>query len=189
MSTLDTKQLNKSIRQIVRLLLGEPEGFVRPANQPAAAEKADESFATVQVLAITTDGIDRVKQANELAPSNNIAETIEGMRRVTVSVQFFRGDAYSQAARLQSLMRSSYAGDLLQSAGLGLIRANDAKDMTAVSSTSYESRAAIQIEFYLAVDEVLSVPTYGRFPVAFDTGKKKPDGTFYPPQQIEVTAP
>jgi hypothetical protein len=187
--SLDTTIINRSIRELIRTILGMPLNSVRPANQSAPAEKAGESFATVQILSIAAIGIDRVLIENEPTPSLNVQETIEGLRRCVVSVQFFRGDAYSRAARLHALLRSSQASEFMQQKGIGLIKANEAQDITAVSSTSYESRAAIKVEFYVASDEVLSVATYGRFPVSVDTAVKKPDGSFYPPQTIEVIAP
>ncbi len=179
---LDLKDVNKSVRGIIRTLLAMPADSIRPADQNAPAGKEDQQFGTVKLNLIEAIGDDAVTEANEASPSLNIAETITGHRRVMASVNFYRGDAFTKATRLEALLRSSTAGDLLQAAGLGLIRCSEARNLTAVNDTKFEERGQLDIEFSLASTEVLSIPTYGRFPVTIDDG-------IPPITQFEVIAP
>ncbi|MHB0973955.1 MAG: phage neck terminator protein [Thiobacillus sp.] len=157
--------INKLIRQFVRETLGMPANSVRKANQAAPTGAQNEQFATVLVTMLEPTGEDERKLANEAAPSTNVAETVTGQRRLVASVQFFRGDAYTKACRLKTLMSSSGSIDKLQAVGLGFVRASPARNLTGVIDAGWEERGQIDLEFYLVAKEVQSIPTYGRFPI------------------------
>lgn len=161
--------INKLIRQFVRETLSMPPDSVRPANQTAPTGKQSEQFATVLITLIDSTGEDERRVANEATPSLNVAETLTGMRRLIASVQFFRGDAYTKACRLHTLMSMSSTVDRLQGIGLGFIRASSAKNLTAVVDAAFEERGQIDLEFYLVAKEVQSIPTFGRFPITIST--------------------
>lgn len=161
--------INKKIRQFVRETLGMSADSVRPANQPAPTGKQTDQFATVLVSLIEPTGEDDRVLASEAMPSTNVSETITGQRRLIASVQFFRGDAYTKACRLQTLLSMSGSVDKLQAIGLGLIRASPAKNLPAVVDAGWEARGQIDIEFHLVAKEVQSIPSYGRFPIDVST--------------------
>lgn len=161
--------INKLIRRFVRETLGMPENSVRPANQVAPTGKQSEQFATVLITLIDATGEDDRRLANEAAPSLNVAETIIGQRRLVASVQFFRGDAYTKACRLNTLLSMSSAVDRLQAIGLGFVRASPVRNLTAVIDGAWEERAQIDLEFHLVAKEVQSLPTYGTFPISVTT--------------------
>lgn len=162
----DIKATNKKVREIVRTLLNMPENSVRPANQNAPTGTLDTQFATVLISAVSQKGWDDTTGKDEAAPSTNVSESAVGLRRFVASVQFFRGDAYTKACRLRTLLGLSNATDKLQAAGLGFIRASPAKNLTTVIDTYWEERGQIDIEFYLIAAETVSTPTYGRFPIS-----------------------
>ena len=161
--------INKLIRQFVRETLGMPENTVRPANKTAPTGKQTDQFATVLITMIAPTGEDERQMKNEAMPSLNVSESVTGMRRLVASVQFFRGDAYTKACRLNTLMSMSSSVDRLQAVGLGFIRASPAKNLTAVVDAGWEERGQIDLEFYLVAKEVQSIPTFGRFPITINT--------------------
>lgn len=161
--------INKLIRQFVRETLAMPADSVRPANQSAPTGKETDQFATVLVSLIEPTGEDDRKLQNEATPSTNVSETITGQRRLVASIQFFRGDAYTKACRLNTLLSMSGSIDKLQAIGLGLIRASPAKNIPAVVDAGWEARGQIDIEFHLVAKEVQSIPSYGRFPINVST--------------------
>lgn len=161
--------INKLIRQFVRETLGMPPDSVRPANQTAPTGKQSEQFATVLITLVDSTGEDERRMANEAAPSLNVSETIIGPRRLFASIQFFRGDAYMKACRLNTLMSMSSAVDGLQALGLGFVRASPARNLTAVVDAGWEERSQIDLEFYLVAKEVQSLPTYGTFQIDVTT--------------------
>jgi len=166
---LDPHAVNRSLRGIIRTLLGMPANSVRPANQNAPTGTMDEQFATVLVTSVGAEGWDDSRHQNEAQPSTNVAESVTGQRRLAASVQFFRGDAYTQACRLRTLLGTSQAIASLQAAGLGFVSASPARNLTGVIDTYWEERAQIDIELYLIDHEVISTPTYGRFPISVTT--------------------
>lgn len=168
----DLLAINRKVRELVRLTLGMPENSVRPANQHAPADGA-EQFATVLLSVLTPTGWDDSKFENTaqtpIAVGRPVLETIHGQRRVMASVQFFRGNAYEQALRLSTLLQSSAAQERMANAGLGLVRLTDAKDLTALNNTKFEPRGQIDLELHLIAGESMQTPTFGRFPVSVST--------------------
>ena len=173
--------INKLIRKFVRETLGMPDNSVRKANQTAPTGPQDEQFATVLITVIDSTGEDDRHLANEAAPSLNVSETLIGQRRLVASIQFFRGDAYTKACRLNTLLSRSSCVDKLQAIGLGLVRASPARNLTGVIDAGWEDRAQIDLEFHLVAKDVQSVPTYGTFPISVSTGSSTTSS--------EVTAP
>lgn len=165
--TLD--DINKVLRQFVRETLGMPENSVRKANQSAPTGKQTDQFATVLITLVEPVGQDDRVLLEEDAPSLNVTEVVIGQRRLIASVQFFRGDAYTKACRLQTLISLSSVIEKAQKAGIGSITASAAKNITAVVDAGWEERAQIDLEFYLIAKEVQSIPTFGRFPIDVST--------------------
>lgn len=161
--------INKLIRQFVRETLGMPANSVRPANQLAPTGTNSGQFATVLITLIDPTGYDENKLQNEETPSLNVSESVIGQRRMTASIQFFRGDAYTKAARLNALLSMSSATDNLRAMGLGLVNASPARNLTAVIDADWEERGQIDIEFHVVAKETQSIPTYGTFPITVET--------------------
>lgn len=167
MSSID--DINKTIRTLVRETLGMPENSVRKAKQTAPTGKQTDQFATVLITLVDPVGQDdRILEAED-AQSLNVTEIIIGQRRLVASVQFFRGDAYTKACRLQTLISLSSVVAKAQMAGIGSITASAAKNLTAVIDAGWEERAQIDLEFYLVAREIQSIPTFGRFPIDVST--------------------
>ena len=166
---LDLKTVNQRVRELVRTLLDMPANSVRPANQNAPTGTVDTQFATVLITSVNTTGWDERRLINEASPSTNVQESTVGQRHVIASVQFFRGDAFTKACRLRTLLDLSMATDKMQAAGLGFIRASPAKNLTMVVDTFWEERGQIDIEFHIMTQETVSTSTFSQLRIDVKT--------------------
>jgi hypothetical protein len=177
---IDLTVLEPAFRATIRTLLGMPANSVKRANQfnpPPAGDQAT-PFATVLVSEVGGEGWDDVTYANagfgqdgfgEGNEDDNVIETITGIRHFTASIQFFRGNAKSQAMRLKTLLQSTAAIQQLQAAGIGLGKLGDVRDLSQVVDTYYESRAQLIVEFCAINQETATVATFGSFPLSITT--------------------
>lgn len=166
---LDVNLVGQKLRELIRVALDMPADSVRPANQNAPTGTMDQQFATVLITYIEPTGWDDMRLVNEAGPSTNVTESAVGQRHIVASVQFFRGDALTKATRLKSLLAMSAQIDKMQSMGIGFVKAGQVKNLTAVIDTYWESRAQIDLEFYLIMKEDDSLASYGKFPVSVTT--------------------
>lgn len=164
---MDIQLLGRQIRELIREGLGMPANSVRPANQNGPAD-AGEQFATVLLTVLTPTGTEDERFVNQLT-GNNVTETIIGQRAVLASIQFFRGDAMMKASRLWQVLSLSANLEAMQNLGIGLVKASAPRDLTALESTRWESRAQIDVEFHLIAGESTSTATFGTFPVEIAT--------------------
>lgn len=177
----DVKAINKVFRQFFRELLGMPEDSIRPANQNAPAGSRTDQFATVLITNIDGALWGTYRLKDEDAPSLNVQESVIVQYTISLSVQFFKGDAYTKAQRLGVLLQTSSAIAKMQALGVGLVGASAARNLTAVVDTYWEERGQIDLEFHLVAQEVMSVPTYGTFKIDVSTESSTTSS--------EVTAP
>lgn len=169
------------IRTLIRTALGMPENSVRPANQNAPTGTSTDLFATVLVTGDGPTGWDSSTTADDAAPAITVTETVQGVRKLTATVQFFRPGANGLARRLAGRLQSAAAIELMQAAGLGLTHVGPVKDISSVVNTYWEDRAWMVLEFTATAVETATIDTYNVFPVTVTTG----------PESItfEVTAP
>lgn len=161
--------INKLIRTFIRETLAMPANSVRPANKTAPTGKQTEQFATVLVTLIEDTGHDDRKTANDAALALTVTETIIGMRKLSVSVQFFRGDALTKASKLKSRMTLSSSIDKLKAINLGFVRASQPRNLSALVDAAWEERGQIDLEFYLIATETETLNTFGTFPISINT--------------------
>lgn len=159
----------RNIRTVIRTLLGMDENAVRRANQKSPATSTT-LFASVLVSPAGTLGWDTLHAVNEPAPSENIEETVLGMREVTASVQFFNAGALDMATLLNHRLQHSDGIALMQSLGLGLVASSTVQDLTGVVDADYEERARIELHFYAVSKDSESIETYGTFPISINNG-------------------
>lgn len=164
---MDMQILGRQLRELIRVGLAMPFNSVRPANQNGPAD-AGEQFATVLLTILTPTGAEDERFTNQ-PTGDNVTETIVGQRTVLASVQFFRGDAMTKASRLWQVLNLSANLETLQNLGIGLVRASNPRDLTAIENTRWESRAQVDVEFHLIASESASTATFGTFPVEMTT--------------------
>lgn len=174
---IDLPTVEQAFRATVRTLLGMAANSVRRANQfnPPPAGDQKTQFATVLVNEVDGRGWDDVTYAaagfgedgyGDGNLDENVIESITGQRHFIASVQFFRGNAKSQAMRLKTLLQSSNGLQELQAAGIGLGKIGDIRDLSKLTDTFFEARAQFDVEFYLINQEQADLPTFGTFPVS-----------------------
>lgn len=174
--------LAQLVRSAFRELLGEPEGYVRPANQTRPTGTVGTDFATVLLEGLDTKTTVHRRGEEPTSPDvTSMNLIIDALDHFTVSVQFFRprvqveeGDvgalvdaagipeqsqwALSRAQHLVKMLRTPQARFALQPRGLGYIRAlTKPKDLTALNDSLWESRAQVKLEMSIPNRQVLVV--------------------------------
>lgn len=167
MSIRDTYE--NDFRKLIRETLGLPLNSVHKANTEAPTGTRDQPFSTVLFTDSLATGYDNNNYASTIVPSNNVIETGQGMRRVLVSVQFFKTDAKYSGDRLKTLLHMESITAKLQQIGLGLVRTGTVRDLSQTVDTKWEERSQLDIELHLIAREDLTVPTFGRFPIGVST--------------------
>lgn len=166
---MNAEQVNSDIRSLIRRLLLMQENSVRPANKNAPTGSEGDQFATVFLTNIAPTGGDDLVRSNVGEGSHNVRETTEGQREVLASINFYRGDAVSKAAKLQTLLSKSRATALMQELGLGLVSTSGVRNLGQTVGTKWEDRAQIDITFYVVASETDNLQTYGEFPFEVST--------------------
>lgn len=185
---IDLTVIEPAFRATIRTLLGMADDSVRRANQfnPPPAGDQKSQFATLLITEVDGGGWDDVTYASipnvDMGYGEgsygdggygegviSVSETLTGMRYFTASIQFFRGNAKSQAMRLKTLLQSSAALQQLQAAGIGLGKIGTIRDLSKLTDTYIEQRAQLDVDFYVVNQEQLTLPTFGSFPVSVIT--------------------
>lgn len=166
LSPFDPQDVAQKLCVVIRTLLGMPENSIRLAKQNAPTGVETAQFGTVYVSNVGKSGWDDVVLLAEDTdpPATTFTERVEGQRNLVALVQFYRGNAYSQAARLPAIFQSSKATQLLQTYNFGFVRAGEPKDITGIVATEQEPRAAIELEFHVVACEENELDTLTQFP-------------------------
>jgi hypothetical protein len=157
--------INAILRNIIRTELGLPEHQVRPANQNAPV--GVDPFATVLVYDSLAEGFDDVALVD--TTNLNVTETSRGLRKLLVSVQFFKANAITYASRLRARLQLSSAVEKFAVNGLGYARCSGVRVLSGIDGTFWEERAQIELEIYALAIENNTLATYGQFPIWVDT--------------------
>lgn len=161
------EDLNRRVRVLVRTLLDMPTNSVRPADRNAPTGSIDQQFATVRIVMMQATGEDEYRYSNQ--PANEVEEAVVGMRLMMASINFYRGNAYSQAQHLIAMLSTTKAIQLMQQLGLGLVNTSQARNLTTFTSTLSEPRGQIDLEFHVISDVRTNLPTYGSFEIDVST--------------------
>jgi len=160
-------ELNRAIRQIVRLCTGIAEPDVRPANQDAPAEG---DFATVLIMDSNATGHDDDTWANiDGDPDDKVRETLRGQRTAVASIQFFRENARDLAEKFKTRIAMHDALYKMQELGIGFISATPVRNPSAVVNSAWEGRAQLDMVFSYVSTETADVPSFGSFPITVQT--------------------
>jgi hypothetical protein len=158
-------EINRTLRNIIRTELGLPEHQVRPANTDSPT--GSNPFATVLISDAISDGFDDVVVQD--AGGNNVTETASGLRKLIVSIQFFRANAITYASRLRAKLQLNSAREKFALNGLGYVRCSGVQVLSTLQNTFWEERAKIDLDVYVVAKEIEVINTYGEFPLTIDT--------------------
>lgn len=163
---MNSEDLNKAIRKLVRSVTAMPEGSVIPANENGTLPKS--LFATVFIPDFDPTGHDSRSYEAIEGDEDHLEETHEGQRIVTASVQFFKKGALDSAKKLKNRISFSKHLQEMQLAGLGLVDVDQVRDLSAIVSSEWEQRAQLNITFHVVSVETMPVDIYDKFPVSIN---------------------
>lgn len=158
-------EISRTIRNIIRTELALPEHQVRPANTDAPTGQTP--FATVLLTDMISNGFDDV--VIESATGNAVTEVAKGLRKVLVSIQFFRANAITLASRLRGKLQLDSAREKFAANGLGYVRCSGVRVTSTVQNTFWEESAKLDLEIHVIAKETGTLNTYGEFPITIDT--------------------
>jgi hypothetical protein len=183
-----TDDLNLAVRNLVRFVMGMPDGSVRPANQVAPSGAQTQEIATVLIVDIDDEGwAASTTEIDENDPSQR-NEALEVPQVFTASIQFFRAPdadavgvakqstaAFDRARRLPVLLQSQVNTRAMAEMGLGFESATPARNLTAVSNGTWESRGSVDVRFTVIDQELFPIQTITTVPLT--TEMQDPGGT------------
>lgn len=158
--------LNKTIRALIRQVMGLPANYVRPANSNAPSGAKSAPYATVFLSSTKLMGTDKRTYEDNVDVPTNLDEMMEGLYSVTASVQFFRGSAFATANNLIQCLQKDSAIEYMQVNNIGFAGGTPARDLSGVVDTYWEARAQVMLNFNIVLRNTETVATYGEFPIA-----------------------
>jgi hypothetical protein len=183
-----TDDLNLAVRNLVRFVLGMPDGSVRPANQTAPAGGQTKEIATVLIMDVEDVGwAASTTEIDENDPTLR-NEALEVPQVFTASIQFFRSPnadaagiakqstaAFDRARRLPMLLESQKNTVVMATMGLGFESASTPRDLTKLADAIWESRGSVDIRFTVIDREIFRINTMTSVPLT--TELQGPGGT------------
>jgi hypothetical protein len=118
------------------------------------AARLNGPYSTVNLLSMVGVGWDDIQHEDD-PESEDLIETIVGQRQITISLNFFRDNAFGQASKMRTLINGSDNTIYLQQNGLGYIRSSAIRDLTQPIDETFEPRAQIDMDFYISDVEQL----------------------------------
>jgi len=134
--------INKLIRDTVNLLLSSP-GYTIKAKQKDAPRPIG-AYADVDVMLDTAVGWEEHTLTDNI-DDPDITETIRGYRKLMISLNFYRDNAYDNARKVKiGLVRESIQS-LFSAAGLGLLTRSDVREIDEPLENGWEERSQFDI--------------------------------------------
>lgn len=193
---MNVDAINRAVRDLVRTVMGMPDGSVRPADQMAPAGGQTTEIATVNI--ISTSEIGWAAQGQVDAEDGTSVASVDQLDEVVASVQFFRSPtkdaagkatysnaAFDRAKRLGARLQLPTSVAAMSDAGLGLLRVGHARNLAALADSIWESRGQIDLVFNVSTIETEAVTTVTDVPVGIVF--QPPGKAALPPLSTEVT--
>lgn len=140
------------LRPIVLSLTGVDSCILADPNAPSP----DGVYATIRpIQSLTQRGQANMKMTNVVAQPN-ISVDVRAQVIAECSINFFRGDAMSNAQRMFQASKRPDVSNTLRQAGLGWFRAGPVNNLTALQSNQFEQRSQVSIFLlYETTDSVI----------------------------------
>lgn len=192
--------LHRLLRRLFCYAVGADAAFFHPEGQRAPSGAANAPYATVKIYAGEVASynlrrwtysdpavIDVRPTIGEHDSAPDLLEVMESVDKMTVSVQFWRDGAVDGAgrptwgesarARAESLVRRLEMSASVERAneyGLAYSSASPVRDVSGTVDGNYERRAQVDLTFYVANAEVLSIGMFKE--ASFDVKVQQQDG-------------
>lgn len=159
--------INRIIRQIIREETGMPANSVRPSNFDNPTDYVDDNspFATVLIVNVEQDGHDSYSVKDSLT-LNKVDESVAGVWYLTLSIQFYRADAYINLCQLKSKLQLESCLAKFRKNGLGYIDSGNVINSPIEQNAFWEERAQMDLIISIVSTETGQLDTYGTFPIS-----------------------
>lgn len=184
---MNETDINRAIRDLVRLTTSMDPAAVRPANTDIPATG---TYATVLIDTGVRKGVDDSLYGNIPGSGGDDAmqETATGQRVGMASISFIRGSAKMLASKFLSRITLASARQRMQELGIGFVSTSSIRTLSAVINSAWEDRAQLDMTFHYVDTEIDQVPYFKSF--TFETKTTTgPQGDETNTQTSEVTAP
>lgn len=151
MSQLE-ETVNKAIRDTIDFILGSPEYTIR-AKQPGMMRPIG-AYSSVALLSDINIGWEQYILENQPEPALDLISTMEGVREMTYSVNFFRDNSYDNARKVRTMLTSEAVKELWRVGEIGLISRSQIRDLSeALDGKTWEERAQLDIKLSIVGSE------------------------------------
>jgi hypothetical protein len=194
---MNEDQINLNVRNLVRAVLGMPDGSVRPAKDRSPVGGQTTEMATVDIIhahALGEPGITNTTDEN----TDITTEIINDVEVFVASVQFYKSatadsagaavksdSAFRRAARLPRLLGLSANVAMMRAMGLGYLKASPARNLAALVDARWESRGSVDLTFNVVESESATVQVIETVPVSISV--QAPDNSTQT-RSFEVTS-
>lgn len=137
--------VNKLIRDTINNILGIPNFSIR-AKQYAAPKQTfpPGSFATVDFISDELVGWEQ-KVLTERSSDPDLDESLDGLRRLMISVNFFREGAYDNARKVRTGLARESIVSMFRQGNVGLIERSQVRHIPEALEDGWENRAQFDI--------------------------------------------
>lgn len=136
--------LNLAVRTFIDTVISS--GYAIRASQNAP--RPVNPYCTVNTISIITTGNDWVTHDNEVGPDTDLEETIQGLRLVTFSINFFKTGAYDNAALVYSALQRTSASQYFKSLNMGFSNRSNIRNVTLEVDAALEQRTQFDLDMY-----------------------------------------
>ena len=157
--------VNKLIRDIVNVILVSPDFTIAAKDN---GPRPIGSYAVVDFLTDVSIGWEHRSRENNTG-DDDITETLQGAREITLSIGFYRDSAMDNARKVRTAFMRQSILDTLRAATVGLIQRSAIRDISEVLESTWEQRAQFDLTLSAIgtdvdiITSILSVNITGSF--------------------------
>jgi hypothetical protein len=141
MSLLE-EPVNKAVRDLITAIVNPvfPLTSIK-ADQPGTRPAG--MYSTVKTMTTINPGWDQAVRVDSGA--EDVESTLEGLRYIGLSINFFRGSSRDAAVLFQQGIQRHITSQTLWGLGLGLLSWTEVRDLTALVDAAQESRSQLDL--------------------------------------------
>jgi len=151
------ESINNLFREIIGSLLLLP-GIVIKAKQKNAPKPSGE-YVEVNIFSIERLGLDVKSYEDDIV---DVSEEIEGLRELTISISFYRGEAMDNASKVQIGFFRESIQSILRESKIGYTSTSNIRDLSEALENGWEKRAQFDVVLntvYSDIDIVRAINT------------------------------
>ena len=165
--------INKFLRDIVDLILNSPGYTVKAKQKDAPRPKR--RYADVDFIHDINVGWEQFEY-EDLETSTKIKGTSKGMRRIIMSIGFYRKDALDNARKVCQAVTRESIQDLFRQANIGLIKRSEVRAISEALENGWEERAQFDIFLSIVGTDIDLIESIGSVDIA---GKFQSENLIY----------